>query len=149
VESGNWGVQAFTVHWRDNGGVIATCGFITLDGYVIPGRFLQGRGTTSRGSMRTGQSSARPFIFQRVQYSGKQFWFPASEQTPLLALTSGTDGSAAMDKDVGTIVLRIKRVSLSGMAYSMAIQQPPEIRSSWQGVRIGFICLFLAILATF
>jgi len=36
VESGNWGVQAFTVHWRDNGGVIATCGFITLDGYVIP-----------------------------------------------------------------------------------------------------------------
>ena len=54
-----------------------------------------------------------------------------------------------MDKDVGTIVLRIKRVSISGSAFPMAIQQPPEIGSSWQGVRVGFIFCVLAILATF
>lgn len=64
-------------------------------------------------------------------------------------MISGTDGSTAMDKDVGTIVLRIKRVSISGSAFPMAIQQPPEIGSSWQGVRVGFIFCVLAILATF
>lgn len=111
--------KAFTVCWSDHGGGIKTCGYITLDGYIIPGRFLHGEGTAWRGSIRTGQSYVRPFIFQKVQHSG-------------------TDGSTAMDKDVGMIVLRIKRVKLVEVALPIAIQQPPDIGSSWQGIRVGF-----------
>jgi len=65
-----------------------------------------------------------------------------------LASMSGTDGSTAMDKDVGMIVLRIKRVKLVEVALPIAIQQPPDIGSSWQGIRIGFVFWFPVVLAT-
>lgn len=134
--------------WSDHGGGIKTCGYITLDGYIIPGRFLHGEGTAWRGSIRTGQSYVRPFIFQKVQHSGKQFWFSVTEQMSSLASMSGTDGSTAMDKDVGMIVLRIKRVKLVEVALPIAIQQPPDIGSSWQGIRVGFVFWFPVVLAT-
>ncbi|KAF7338133.1 hypothetical protein MVEN_02038100 [Mycena venus] len=40
--------QKFTVFWKDHGGKIDSCAFISLDGLVVPGRFLFGDGETSR-----------------------------------------------------------------------------------------------------
>lgn len=43
-----------------------SCGFIILDGLVVPGRFLFGEGITSRGGVRASKSTERPFMFQKV-----------------------------------------------------------------------------------
>lgn len=58
--------RAFVVHWRDEGSKIDTAAYITLDGFVVSGRFLFGEGKASRGGVRTGISSERPFVFSRV-----------------------------------------------------------------------------------
>ena len=47
-----------------------TCGFIILDGFVVPGRFLFGQGITSRGGVRASKSTERPFMFQKVPEIG-------------------------------------------------------------------------------
>ena len=43
-----------------------SCGFIVLDGLVVPGRFLFGQGITSRGGLRASRSTERPFMFQKT-----------------------------------------------------------------------------------
>lgn len=48
-----------------------SCTFITLDGFVVPGRFLFGEGTASRDGIRTGPSTERPFVFAQSQSSGE------------------------------------------------------------------------------
>jgi len=85
--------KPFAVHWQDHGGQVDTCSFITLDGFVVPGRFLFGDGVASRQGVRTSSSTERPFIFQKVDET-------ASE--------TSSEGSS---KDVGVVALRIKRVA--------------------------------------
>lgn len=55
--------QTFRVHWRDEGSKVDTAAYITLDGYKVPGRYLWGEGETSRGGIRTGPNTERPFTF--------------------------------------------------------------------------------------
>lgn len=54
------------MYWQDHGGAVDSCAFITLDGLVVPGRFLFGDGIASRGGVRVSKSSEKPFIFQKV-----------------------------------------------------------------------------------
>ncbi|KAF5357898.1 hypothetical protein D9756_001414 [Leucocoprinus leucothites] len=113
--------KAFSVYWKDHGGKVETCGYITLDGYLAPGRFLHGEGTAWRGGVRTGPASERPFIFQKIEEND-----------------SSLDNSIATNKDVGTILLRIKRVRLVAAASPNAIQQLPENNGGRNGIRVGF-----------
>jgi len=63
--------QRFSVYWRDHGGKVDTCAFITLDGFVVPGRFLFGEGMACREGVRTSRTTERPFVFQKIQEDGK------------------------------------------------------------------------------
>lgn len=47
-----------------------TCGYITLDGFTVPGRFLFGEGTACREGVRTSRKAERPFIFQKIHDDG-------------------------------------------------------------------------------
>ncbi|KAH0583727.1 hypothetical protein H2248_009334 [Termitomyces sp. 'cryptogamus'] len=86
--------KSFSVYWQDHGGQVDTCSFITLDGLVVPGRFLFGCGTASRQGVRTSLSTERPFVFQKVDQAVENI--------------SALEGSS---KDSGMIILRIKRVA--------------------------------------
>ncbi|KAF8163459.1 hypothetical protein B0H34DRAFT_695547 [Crassisporium funariophilum] len=81
--------QTFTVYWSDNDGKVDTCTFITLDGMVVPGRFLLGNGTSKRSGVRTSETTERPFMFRKVED-------PAS-------------GSSS-SKEAGMITLKVKRI---------------------------------------
>ena len=70
TSAGSHESQTFSVHWRDHGSRIDSCGFISLDGFVVPGRFLLGDGETSRQGVRTGNATERPFVFGRVEAPG-------------------------------------------------------------------------------
>jgi hypothetical protein len=54
---------------------VDTCSFITLDGYVVPGRFLFGTGVAWRQGVRTGPSTERPFIFSNVEDTSNFYLF--------------------------------------------------------------------------
>jgi len=56
-------LQNFSVFWRDQGSCVRSCAFISLDGFVVPGRFLSGYGTSSRDGVRTSYNTERPFAF--------------------------------------------------------------------------------------
>ncbi|KAF8274367.1 hypothetical protein EI94DRAFT_1713258 [Lactarius quietus] len=58
--------QAFRVHWRDEGSRVDTAAYTTLDGY---------KGETSRGGIRTGPNTERPFTFANFD-EGSQFLMP-------------------------------------------------------------------------
>ncbi len=66
--------QTFRVHWRDEGSKVNTAAYITLDGYKVPGHYLWGKGETSRGGIRTGPDTERPFTFANVD-EGSLFAF--------------------------------------------------------------------------
>ena len=66
--------QTFRVHWRDEGSKVDTAAYITLDGYKVPGRYLWGKGETSRGGIRTGPNTERPFTFDNFD-EGCLFYF--------------------------------------------------------------------------
>ncbi|KAJ3732302.1 hypothetical protein DFJ43DRAFT_1074718 [Lentinula guzmanii] len=83
--------KAFSVHWSDAGGNVDTCSFITLDGVVVPGRFLLGSGTTSRSGVRTSKNTEAPFVFKKSQ--------------------GGTTLSTSSKSDAGMITLKIKRIN--------------------------------------
>ncbi|KAG2158235.1 uncharacterized protein EDB93DRAFT_1120537 [Suillus bovinus] len=85
--------KSFSVYWRDEGTKKHSCAFITLDGFVVPGRFLFGEGEAWRSGVRSGPQTERPFMFAQRPSSG------ASEQST---------------KDAGSIVLKIKLVTLDG-----------------------------------
>ncbi|KDQ33459.1 hypothetical protein PLEOSDRAFT_152889 [Pleurotus ostreatus PC15] len=113
--------KSFAVFWRDNtdpapapappaqstqpaqpeqpAHPIDSCGFITLDGLVVPGRFLFGSGTASRAGVRSGPNTEKPFVFLRV---GEEEGDGGG----------GVDASSSLKpkKDLGTIILRIRRV---------------------------------------
>ncbi|KAF9500483.1 hypothetical protein BDN71DRAFT_1427350 [Pleurotus eryngii] len=101
--------KSFAVFWRDNtdpapapehpAQPIDSCGFITLDGLVVPGRFLFGTGTASRAGVRSGPNTEKPFVFLKV----------GEEEE---GGGGGVDAfsSSKSRKDLGTIILRIRRV---------------------------------------
>jgi len=93
--------ESFSVHWTDHGSKMHTCTFITLDGFVIPGRFLFGEGSASREGIRTGSHSERPFVF--------------AENRKIVA-----------GNDLGTIVVKIRRVRLSGAKRANSLQNIPD-----------------------
>lgn len=125
------------MHWRDEGSQLQTCAFISLDGFVVPGRFLYGSGSTARDGLRTGPATERPFIFAKDpgscgSYSGilHGFMFPSS-----------TGPQRKGHRDAGTIVLKIKRVCLDGQKAANALQKPPDASDSPARVsdhRIGY-----------
>ncbi|KAF9469197.1 hypothetical protein BDZ94DRAFT_1181804 [Collybia nuda] len=115
--------QAFTVFWKDHGGKVDTCAFITLDGFVVPGRFLFGEGLASRQGVRTSKSSERPFMFQRIEAKDEQ------------------NTSEAGGKEVGMVTLRIKRIERLAAKPANMIQNVPQTilgKRKAGELRIGF-----------
>jgi len=98
--------QKFSVFWKDHGGKVDSCSFITLDGLVVPGRFLFGEGETSRTGVRSSAKTERPFIFQNIE-----------EDEPL---------TQSVNKDVGMITLRIKRIQRVAGRPANPIQELPS-----------------------
>ncbi|KAI5119493.1 hypothetical protein M0805_009517 [Coniferiporia weirii] len=58
--------KAFKVHWRDEGSKTFTAGYIFIDGFASPGRFLGGSGETYRSGARSGPNTERSFVFAEV-----------------------------------------------------------------------------------
>ncbi|KAJ7444904.1 hypothetical protein FB451DRAFT_1293799 [Mycena latifolia] len=99
--------QKFSVHWKDHGGKVDSCSFISLDGFVVPGRFLFGSGSTWRDGVRSSATSERPFVFQKIE-----------QDEP---------STNAVNKDVGMITLRIKRIQRVASRPANPVQQLPSI----------------------
>lgn len=97
--------KQFSVHWKDHGSNVHTCSFISLDGFVVPGRFLYGTGSASREGVRSGPTSERPFIFA-------EYRDPSS--------------SGDCSRNAGTIMLKIKRVRLEGHKRANPFQTIPD-----------------------
>ncbi|KAJ7172281.1 hypothetical protein C8R46DRAFT_1085385 [Mycena filopes] len=70
--------QKFSVFWKDHGGKVDSCAFISLDGLA------------SRGGVRSSARTERPFVFQKIEQA--------------------ESSSQAVNKDLGMITLRIKRI---------------------------------------
>jgi len=98
--------QKFSVFWKDHGGKVDSCAFITLDGLMVPGRFLFGDGETSRGGVRSSARTERPFVFQKIEQDE-----PSSQ---------------SVNKDVGMITLRIKRIQRIAGRPANPLQQLPS-----------------------
>jgi len=107
--------RTFTVYWRDHGGKVDTCAYITLDGFVVPGRFLFGDGIACRQGVRTGNATERPFIFSKVDE------------------TRNETAAECAAKDVGMIILRIKRIERVGGRPSNTIQKVPNTNTGTRG----------------
>ncbi|KAJ7709703.1 hypothetical protein B0H17DRAFT_999060 [Mycena rosella] len=101
--------QKFSVHWKDHGGKVDSCSFITLDGYVVPGRFLFGTGETFRDGARSSATTERPFVFQKVEQGAYE---PSIH---------------AVNKDVGMITLRIKRIQRVASRPANPVQVLPSV----------------------
>lgn len=116
--------QKFAVCWRDHGSKVDSCGFITLDGQIVPGRFLFGEGFTQRSGFRTSRTTERPFEFQKV---------------PDIA---GDTIDQAANKETGMIILRIKRVvRISSRPPNLIQDTPPAFALGKR--RPGDICVGL------
>jgi hypothetical protein len=61
------------VYWRDHDSKVDSCAYIMLDGFVVPGRFLFGTGIAFREGVRTGPTTEKPFMFQKVDETSE--WF--------------------------------------------------------------------------
>ncbi|TFK76338.1 hypothetical protein BDN72DRAFT_830895 [Pluteus cervinus] len=102
--------QTFSVYWKDHGGKVDTCGYITLDGLVVPGRFLFGEGTAFRQGIRSGKNAERPFLFKRTDE------------------TDDDSPSGSATKDSGMVILRIKRVNrVSGHQPNPIPEEPQKL----------------------
>ncbi|KAJ6597087.1 hypothetical protein DFH09DRAFT_111444 [Mycena vulgaris] len=99
--------QKFSVHWKDHGGKVDSCSFISLDGLVVPGRFLFGNGETSRQGVRSSTTTERPFVFQKID-----------QDEP---------SAHAVNKDTGMITLHIKRIQRVASRPANAIQHIPSV----------------------
>jgi len=114
--------HTFDVYWQDHGGNVDSCGFIILDGFVVPGRFLFGQGITSRGGVRASKSTERPFMFQKVPEN----------------VTDSPQQAAA--KEAGMITLKIKRIQ-------RVFNRPPNAIQSLPGLavlgkrQVGDLCI--------
>jgi len=99
--------QKFSVHWKDHGGKVDSCSFISLDGLVVPGRFLFGSGETFRQGVRSSTTTERPFVFQKIE-----------QDEP---------STHAVNKDVGMITLRVKRIQRVASRPANPVQQLPSV----------------------
>ncbi|KAJ7087840.1 hypothetical protein C8R44DRAFT_819945 [Mycena epipterygia] len=99
--------QKFSVHWKDHDGKVDSCSFISLDGLVVPGRFLFGTGETFRQGVRSSKSTERAFVFQKIE-----------EDEP---------STQSINKDVGMITLRIKRIQRVASRPANPVQQLPSV----------------------
>lgn len=59
------------MYWRDHGGNVDSCAYIGLDGFMVPGRFLFGKGIAFREGVRSGSTTERPFMFSRLDETGE------------------------------------------------------------------------------
>lgn len=111
--------KQFSVHWRDHGSNVHTCSFISLDGFVVPGRFLYGTGSASREGVRSGPTSERPFIFAEYR---------------------DASSSGDCNRNAGTIMLKIKRVRLEGHKRANPFQTIPDesSRATVSGHCVGY-----------
>ncbi|KAF7363610.1 hypothetical protein MSAN_01018100 [Mycena sanguinolenta] len=100
--------QKFSVCWKDHGGKVDSCGFISLDGLTVPGRFLFGTGEASRSGVRSSATTERPFIFQNIE---------EGEDEPL---------NQSVNKDAGMITLRIKRIQRVAGRPANPLQELPN-----------------------
>ncbi|KAJ3552380.1 hypothetical protein NM688_g4179 [Phlebia brevispora] len=100
--------QSFSVRWEDHGSGIDSAGFIILDGFTVPGRFLFGSGTAERGGVRVAGDVERPFIFDEI-----------------------ARGAHVKNKDLGTIVLKIKLVKRLGLTHKP--NKPMQVPSPVKG----------------
>uniref|UniRef100_A0A0W0GEG4 Uncharacterized protein n=1 Tax=Moniliophthora roreri TaxID=221103 RepID=A0A0W0GEG4_MONRR len=82
--------QKFSVYWEDLGGGVDTCGFILVDGVVVPGRFLFGFGSTRHSGIQISENMEKPFTFRKV--------------------VEHTNSLSSSTKNAGMIILKIKRV---------------------------------------
>jgi len=114
--------HTFDVYWQDHGGNVDSCGFIVLDGLVVPGRFLFGQGIASRGGLRASKSTERPFMFHKI---------------PEIAIESPQRAAA---KEAGMITLKIKRIK-------RVLHRPPNAIQSLPGLtvlgkrKVGDLCI--------
>jgi len=107
--AGSRAKKKFAVCWRDHGSKVDSCGFITLDGHIVPGRFLFGEGFTQRSGFRTSRTTERPFQFQKVP-----------------DIVGDTIDQAA-NKETGMLILRIKRVVRISTRPPNLIQDTPPV----------------------
>ena len=114
--------QNFSVHWRDEGSRVHSCAFIALDGFQVPGRFLTGYGEASREGVRTGSNTERPFVFVGQPNTCEVPPFAQDLTEHCVSAASG----GQVDPDAGTIVLKIRRISIDGARAANEVQQLPE-----------------------
>ncbi|KAJ4487821.1 hypothetical protein J3R30DRAFT_3431760 [Lentinula aciculospora] len=113
--------KAFSVHWSDSGGKVDTCSFITLDGVVVPGRFLLGSGATSRSGVRTSKNTEAPFVFKKS-----------------LGSTNSSAPSTPSKSEAGMITLKIKQVERVSPRPANAYQDLAKISPAQSNV--GDLC---------
>ncbi|KAF7304993.1 hypothetical protein MKEN_01214000 [Mycena kentingensis (nom. inval.)] len=112
----------FLVHWKDAGSRVDTAGYISLDGLLVPGRFLMGAGETFRAGVRVSATTERPFMFRKLD----------SDETA----TSGIP-----HKDVGMVTLKIKRIKKGdGRSPNAPLQHIPTMIGQRRAgdVSVGF-----------
>ncbi|KIK57678.1 hypothetical protein GYMLUDRAFT_228676 [Collybiopsis luxurians FD-317 M1] len=109
--------KTFSVHWSDAGGKVDTCSFITLDGVVVPGRFLLGSGATYRSGVRTSKSTEAPFVFKSTQ------------ENPSIIQGSPSSSSKL---EAGMITLKIKRVTRTAPRPANPYQDLSKLSQSQQ-----------------
>jgi hypothetical protein len=115
---------------------VDTCSFIALDGFVVPGRFLNGSGVAWRQGVRSGADTERPFVFSKVDES--------SNCLTVLPLTKCSwrppvNSEKVTARDTGTIALRIKRIVRGAGRPANTIQKIPPL--SVGNRRLGDICI--------
>ncbi|KAI9459412.1 hypothetical protein BJY52DRAFT_1265527 [Lactarius psammicola] len=117
--------ETFRVHWKDEGSKVDTAAYITLDGYKVPGHYLWGKGETSRGGIRTGPNTERPFTFANFD-----------EVESAVTESDYTEGR----REPGTIVLRIRRISLTRVGEPNPVPQiPPPAGAGEEGTDLRVV----------
>ena len=91
---------------------------------MVPGRFLLGEGIASRSGVRSSHLTERPFMFTKVsEDAGACCSYHIS--IPFFKLYFAVGDTEASKQDVGTIVLKIKRVNRVESRPANAVQPLP------------------------
>ncbi|KLO11879.1 hypothetical protein SCHPADRAFT_830408, partial [Schizopora paradoxa] len=113
--------KPFEIHWRDNGSKKFTAGYIYVDGFACPGRYLQGSGETFRAGARSGPTTERPFVF--------------------VPITPGSDGLAP-NMSVGSIILKIMETERGpGRPANKVEHLPAYVASQTDSAKTGGACV--------
>lgn len=77
--------QKFTVRWQDTGSRdVATAGYVYLDGISCGARCIESNGnsdndTAEQWSARTSATTAKPFMFSSIEYTGNLYILPTAD----------------------------------------------------------------------